>query len=109
VGAILCRCPEVTRSGFYVWHRRTEPRHAQRDRQLRTLIRAAHAESGRRNRCTTDALQRRHDIVSGSIYGVGSGFQSCRINDLEMVAQICRRWNPLTSWLRQVDAIMRAA
>jgi putative transposase len=46
--AILCRCLEVTRSGFYAWQRRPEPRHAQRDRQLRTLIRAAHAESGRR-------------------------------------------------------------
>jgi hypothetical protein len=105
----LCRCPEVTHSGFYVWHRRPEPRHAQRDRQLRTLIRAAHAESGRRNRCTTDALQRRHDIVSGSIYGVGSGFQSCRINDLEMVAQIFPRWNRVADWLREAEGYAAAA
>jgi putative transposase len=46
--AILCRCLEVTRSGFYAWQGRPEPRHAQRDRQLRTRIRAAYAESGRR-------------------------------------------------------------
>jgi hypothetical protein len=45
---ILCRCLEVTRSGFYAWQHRPESRHAQRDRQLRTLIRAAHAESGHR-------------------------------------------------------------
>jgi len=38
----------VTRSGFYAWQRRPESRHAQRDRQLLTLIRAAHAESGHR-------------------------------------------------------------
>jgi putative transposase len=46
--AILCRCLEVTRSGFYAWQHRPAPRHAQRDRQLRTLIRAAHDESGHR-------------------------------------------------------------
>jgi putative transposase len=39
---------DVTRSGFYAWLQRPESRHAQRDRVLRTLIRAAHAESGRR-------------------------------------------------------------
>ena len=45
---ILCRCLEVTRSGFYAWQRRPESRHALLDRQLLTLMRAAHAESGRR-------------------------------------------------------------
>src|SRR4051812_19270035 len=39
---------QVTRSGFYAWQQRPESRHAQRDRQLRTLIRTAHAESGHR-------------------------------------------------------------
>jgi putative transposase len=38
----------VTRSGFYASQHRPESRHAQRDRQWRTLIRAAHAESGHR-------------------------------------------------------------
>jgi transposase InsO family protein len=38
----------VTRRGFYAWQHRPESRHAQRDRQLRTLIRAAHARRGRR-------------------------------------------------------------
>ena len=38
----------MTRSGFYAWQRRPESRHAQRDRQLLTLIRAAHAGSGHR-------------------------------------------------------------
>ena len=40
-------------------------------------------------------------MPGGSIDGSGSDFRSFRINDLEMVAQICPRWNPLTSWMRQ--------
>ena len=32
---ILCRCLQVTRSGFYAWQRRPESAHARRDRQLR--------------------------------------------------------------------------
>ena len=47
--------------------------------------------------------------AAGSIDGVGWRFQSFRINDLEMVAQICPRWNPLTSWMRQVEDFQRAA
>ena len=31
------------------------------------------------------------------------------INDLELVAQICPRWNLLTSWMRQVEAFQRTA
>jgi hypothetical protein len=46
---------------------------------------------------------------SGSIYGVGAQFQSFRINDLKLVAQICPRWNPLTSWMRQIEDFQRAA
>jgi hypothetical protein len=38
----------------------------------------------------------------------GSDFQPFRINDLEMVAQICFRWNPLTSWMRQIEGFQRA-
>jgi hypothetical protein len=45
----------------------------------------------------------------GSIYGVGRGFQAFRINDLEMVAQIFTRWNPLTSWMRRIEGFQRAA
>ena len=45
----------------------------------------------------------------GSIYGVGWRFQSFRINDLEMVAQICPRWNPLPSWMRLIEDFQRAA
>ena len=39
----------------------------------------------------------------------GWRFQPFRINDLEMVAQICPRWNPLTSWMRQIEDFQRAA
>ena len=36
-------------------------------------------------------------------------FQPFRINDLELVAQICPRWNPLTSWMRQIEDFQKAA
>jgi site-specific DNA recombinase len=42
-------------------------------------------------------------------YGVGGRFQSFTINDLEMVAQICPRWNPLTSWLQEIQFFRTAA
>ncbi|HXG56796.1 MAG TPA: IS3 family transposase, partial [Vicinamibacterales bacterium] len=44
---ILCRCLQVTRSGFYAWQQRPECAHAQRDRQLRVLVRASHEASRR--------------------------------------------------------------
>jgi len=46
---------------------------------------------------------------SGSIDGVGSDFQPFRINDLELVPHIFPRWNPLTSWMRQIEDFQRAA
>jgi len=45
---ILCRCLRVTRSGFYAWARRGPSARAQRDRVLRTKLRAFHAASGQR-------------------------------------------------------------
>ena len=39
--SILCRCLQVTRSGFYAWCRRPESAHTQRDRQLRVVVRAS--------------------------------------------------------------------
>jgi hypothetical protein len=46
---------------------------------------------------------------SGSIYGVGGRFQSFKINDLELVAQICPRWNRLQPWFELVEAFKEAA
>jgi hypothetical protein len=40
---------------------------------------------------------------------VGGRFQSFRINDLEMVAQICPRWNRTTGWLKGLDEFRIAA
>jgi putative transposase len=45
---ILCRCLQVTRSGFYAWARRGLSARAQRDVVLRTKLRAFHAASGDR-------------------------------------------------------------
>jgi len=39
--ALLCRCLRVTRSGFYTWCGRPESARAQRDRQLKVLVRAS--------------------------------------------------------------------
>lgn len=45
---ILCRCLQVTRSGFYAWATRGPSARAQRDVVLRTKLRAFHAASGHR-------------------------------------------------------------
>jgi hypothetical protein len=42
---ILCRCLQVTRSGFHAWAKRGLSARAQRDRVLRTKLRAFHAAS----------------------------------------------------------------
>src|SRR3954451_5523697 len=44
---ILCRCLQVTRSGFYAWQRRPESAHPRRDRHLRVRVRASHEASRR--------------------------------------------------------------
>ena len=41
--AILCRCLEVTPSGFYAWRSRPESRHAREDRRLKVLVHASFA------------------------------------------------------------------
>jgi hypothetical protein len=46
---------------------------------------------------------------TGSIYSVGRNFQPFRINNLEMVAQICPRWNRTTDWLKGLDEFRIAA
>jgi transposase InsO family protein len=46
--SILCRCLQVTRSGFYAWRRRPESTHVQTDRRLRVLVRASFEESRQR-------------------------------------------------------------
>jgi putative transposase len=38
---LLCRCLRVTRSGFYAWQGRPESTRAQRDRQLKVLVRTS--------------------------------------------------------------------
>jgi putative transposase len=45
---MLCRCLQVTRSGFYAWCRRPESRHARGDRQLKVLVRASFETSKHR-------------------------------------------------------------
>jgi hypothetical protein len=58
------------------------------------------------------AVQETAALISktgGSINEVGWCFQPFRINDLELVAQIFPSWNPLTSWMRQIEGFQRAA
>jgi len=40
---------------------------------------------------------------------IGSDRKSLEIKRLELVAQIFPRWNPLTSWMRQIEDFQRAA
>lgn len=42
----MCRVLGVSESGYHAWRRRPPSRHAQRDVELRSAIRAAHARSG---------------------------------------------------------------
>jgi transposase InsO family protein len=46
--SILCRCLDVTRSGYYAWLRRPASKHAAMDGRLRVLVRASFDESRRR-------------------------------------------------------------
>ena len=46
--ALLCRCLQVTRSGFYAWRGRSPSARAERDGVLRTKLRAFHTASRQR-------------------------------------------------------------
>jgi hypothetical protein len=48
-------------------------------------------------------------MSAGSIDSLGSRFLPFRIIRLELVAQIFPRWNPLTSWIRQIEDFQRAS
>jgi hypothetical protein len=45
----------------------------------------------------------------GSIASLGCRFRSFGLNELEMVALTGASWNRMLSWLRQVEALSRAA
>ena len=44
----MCQVLEMSASGYYAWCRRSESAHAQRDRQLRVLVRASFDASKQR-------------------------------------------------------------
>jgi transposase InsO family protein len=61
----LCRALAVSPSGFYTWCRRPESAHAQRDRQLRVLVRASFEASKHRYgspRIHEDLLERKERV-----------------------------------------------
>jgi transposase InsO family protein len=63
---ILCRCLEVTRSGFYAWYRRPESPRSRDDRRLTVLVQASFDESKQRYgspRIHEDLIER-HEQVS---------------------------------------------
>jgi hypothetical protein len=57
----------------------------------------------------TKSIRRGVVGLSGSTDGVGSKCQPFSINNLELVDLIFPRWNPLTSWMRQIEDFQRAA
>ena len=59
----LCRALEVSPSGFYAWCRRPESAHAQRDRQLRVLIRASQEAS----RCRYGSPRVHEDLIDQGV------------------------------------------
>jgi putative transposase len=64
---ILCRCMQVTRSGFYAWRRRPASAHATADTRLRVLVRASFAASHQRYgspRVHGDLLEHHDEHVS---------------------------------------------
>ena len=54
-----------------------------------------------------EVYQRTHAGTSGSTNCVGGRFRSFEISNLEMVDQMCVSWNPLRSWLCQLDGLRR--
>ena len=63
---VLCRCLEVTRSGYYAWAARGESRRTQVDRQLTRQLRVAHADSrGTYGRPRLHQVLRAHGIRVG--------------------------------------------
>ena len=59
----MCRTLEVSPSGFYAWCRRPASAHAQRDQQLRVLIRASHEAS----RCRYGSPRVHEDLIDQGI------------------------------------------
>ena len=64
--AILCRCLQVTPSGFYAWRRRPESVRARTDRRLKVLVRASFDESKQRygSPRVHEDLMEQHERVS---------------------------------------------
>lgn len=64
--SILCRCLDVTRSGYYAWRRRPESAHARRDRRLRVLVHASFDASRQRYGSPRihEDLREQHEHVS---------------------------------------------
>jgi hypothetical protein len=64
--------------------------------------------------CRTERLakstceERTRVSICGSIKRCGCDFQPFRIS-LEMVAQICPRWNRVADWLREAERFSAAA
>jgi transposase InsO family protein len=63
---ILCRCLEVTPSGFYDWRQRPESAHARDDRRLKVLVHASFEENRRRygSPRVHEDLREQHERVS---------------------------------------------
>jgi putative transposase len=62
---ILCRCLQVTPSGFYAWRRRPESTHRRDDRRLKVLVHASFTESQQRYgspRVHADLIEQRERV-----------------------------------------------
>ena len=84
----LCRALDVSPSGFYAWCRQPESAHAQRDRQLRVLIRASHEASRYRDGSPRarglDRTRRPHQPQTGGAADAGGGAHGARAETLQL-------------------------
>jgi hypothetical protein len=56
------------------------------------------------------AANERRSETAETVSPVGPGaYKYLGFSNLELVAQIFPRWNPLTSWMRQIEGFKRAA
>jgi hypothetical protein len=62
----------------------------------------------RRQREPVRLLRKTRHAQEGSPYKMPFGNLGCNPSE-KVVAQICPRWNPLTSWMRHIEDFQRAA
>ena len=99
----------VSRRGIELRPRRCAPHNAITPKKSRSGDGSLDDRTREQRMSATEELSESSRKCGGSINGVGWRFQSFRINDLELVAQIFPRWNRLQPWFELAGAFKDAA